>query len=80
MTPAEITPLNESEVLEMLANAVTACEELLQKAREAHDSFQRGDYIASADAIIAARGYGFFDDDYHLSHVRFIIESKKEQE
>lgn len=72
-------PLNESDVLEMLADAVSSCEDLLQKAREAHNSFQQGDYVAAADAIISARGYGFFDDDYHLSRVRFIIKSKKPQ-
>lgn len=72
-------PLNESDVLEMLSDAVSSCEDLLQKARAAHDSFQQGDYVAAADAIISARGYGFFDDDFHLRYVRSIIESKKPQ-
>lgn len=70
---------SEADVLEMLASAVQACEELLQKAREAHDLFRKGDYIAAADALINARGFGFFDDDYHLSHVRHIIQRRKEQ-
>ena len=73
-----MTTLNEADVLEMLADAVTACEVLLQKAREAHDLFSQGDYIAAADALISARGFGFFDDDYHLSHVRHIIQCRKE--
>ena len=75
-----MTPLNEADVLEMLSNAVEACEELLEKARDIHDLFSKGDYIGAADALINARGFGFFDDDYHLSHVRHIIQSRKEQE
>lgn len=74
-----MTTLNESDVLEMLSNAVIACEELLQKARAAHDLFREGDYTGAADALINARGFGFFDDDYHLSHVRHIIQCRKEQ-
>jgi len=70
---------DEADVLEMLASAVESCEELLRKAREAHDLFSAGNYIAAADALISARGLGFFDDDYHLSHVRHIIQCRKEQ-
>lgn len=75
-----MTTLNESDVLEMLFNAVKSCEELLEKARDIHDLFRNGDYIAAADALINARGFGFFDDDYHLSHVRHIIQSRKEHQ
>lgn len=73
-----MSTLNEADVLEMLADAITACEELLEKARDAHALFSQGDYIAAADALISARGLGFFDDDYHLSHVRHMIQCRKE--
>lgn len=65
--------MTKETVTDALLSAVESCEALLQYAREAHAAFRDGEYELAWQILGKAKGYGFFDDDYHRNMIRQFI-------
>lgn len=71
--------MTKETVTDELFSAVESCVVLLKYAREAHAAFRDGEYELAWQILGKAKGYGFFDDDYHRNMIRQFIRKRKEQ-
>lgn len=67
-------------MLGILASAEEACETLLHSARDARYAAQAGDWERAATHLERAKGYGYFDDEFHVKLIREHINYKNKHE
>ena len=65
--------MTKQEVTDELLNAVSQCEELLRYAQHAYAAFRDGEPELAWQILSKARGFGYFDDEYHMKIIRKYI-------
>ena len=69
--------MNKQEVTDELLNAVSQCEALLSYAQQAYAAFRDGDPELAWQILSKARGFGYFDDEYHMKMIRKYIKENR---
>lgn len=69
--------INKQEVTDELLTAVSQCKVLLNYAQQAYAAFRDGYPELAWQILSKARGFGYFDDEYHMKMIRKYIKENK---